>query len=354
MGLSVVHSPSACKGRGSLDALIEFILAAKMKVFLTLCVLLSTAFAAPEADAKAWGGRAGRSYGHGYGYGGHGFGYGYKAYHAAPLVHPKPVAKCHTVYDTTYTTACKNVPERVCKAYPVTKYKTDYKSECHAVPEKVCHPVTHTVPDKVCHNHPERVCKPVFKTVYDTTYEEQCKDIEHKNCHESRVIGQSVHAAPAALAVAPAPIAPAPVPHPVRDDGYYAKKAPSGLAFTGKRIHKREAKRPRQGKGYAAPAPHCSVDIEHVCTKVPVKVARQVEEPHCTVVPKTVCKPTVREVVKTECHEEPKEVCHKVPIKVPYTVPVEKCKLVPNKVCKKVPHKHAREVCSHGYGYGHH
>merc|ERR1712136_326291 len=231
-------------------------------------------------DAKAWGGRAGRSYGHGYGYGGHGFGYGYKAYHAAPLVHPKPVAKCHTVYDTTYTTACKNVPERVCKAYPVTKYRTDCKSECHAVPEKVC--------------------------------------------------------------------------HPVRDDGYYAKKAPSGLAFTGKRIHKREAKRPRQGKGYAAPAPHCSVDIEHVCTKVPVKVARQVEEPHCTVVPKTVCKPTVREVVKTECHEEPKEVCHKVPIKVPYTVPVEKCKLVPNKVCKKVPHKHAREVCSHGYGYGHH
>ena len=31
-GLSVVHSPSACKGRGSLDAQIEFILAAKMKV----------------------------------------------------------------------------------------------------------------------------------------------------------------------------------------------------------------------------------------------------------------------------------------------------------------------------------
>ena len=30
--LSVVHSPSACKGRGSLDAQIEFILAAKMKV----------------------------------------------------------------------------------------------------------------------------------------------------------------------------------------------------------------------------------------------------------------------------------------------------------------------------------
>merc|ERR1712226_632847 len=124
-----------------------------------------------------------------------------------------------------------------------------------------------------------------------------------------------------------------PVPHPVEDDGYYTKKAPHGLAFTGERLHKREAKperRPRKGKGYAAPAPHC------------------------TVVPKTVCKPTVREVVKTECHNEPREVCHKVPIKVPYTVPVEKCKLVPNKICKKVPHKHAREVCSHGYGYGHH
>merc|ERR1711981_1124026 len=67
------------------------------------------------------------------------------------------------------------------------------------------------------------------------------------------------------------------------------KKAPHGLAFTGERLHKREAKperRPRKGKGYAAPAPHCTVDVEHVCTKVPVKVARQVEEPHCTVVPK--------------------------------------------------------------------
>jgi len=221
----------------------------------------------------------------------------------------------------------------------------------------------------VCHNHPERICKPVYRTVYDTTYEEQCKDIEHKTCQESRVIGHAVHAAPAAVAIAPAPIIAE--PHPValeRDDGYYVKKAPHGLAFTGERLHKREAKRARRGKkggrrgkglsrkgkDYHAPAPHCTVDIEHVCTKVPVKVARQVEEPHCTVVPKTVCKPTVREIVETACHNEPREVCHKVPIKIPYTVPVEKCKLVPNKVCKKVPHKHAREVCAHGYGYGHH
>merc|ERR1739848_928177 len=114
--------------------------------------------------------------------------------------------------------------------------------------------------------------------------------------------------------------------------------APHGLAFTGRKKREAKAQRPREGKGYGAPAPHCKVDIEHVCTKVPVKVARQVEEPHCTVVPKTVCKPTVREITKTECHTEQKEVCHKVP----------------NKVCKKLPHKHAREVCAHGYGYGHH
>ena len=31
--LLVVHSPSACKGRGSLDAQLEFILATKMKVY---------------------------------------------------------------------------------------------------------------------------------------------------------------------------------------------------------------------------------------------------------------------------------------------------------------------------------
>jgi hypothetical protein len=319
---------------------------------------LSSAFAEPEAEPKAWGGRAGKSIGHRHPYG-HGFGYGYRAYHPAPApyVHPKPVVKCHTVYDTTYTTACKNYPERVCKQYPVTKYKTDYKPECHAVPEKVCHPVTRKVPDKVCHNHPERVCKPVYRTVYDTTYEEQCKDIEHKTCQESRVIGHAVHAAPAEVAIAPHPIVAEPHPvHLERDDGYYTKKAPHGLAFTGRK--KREAKagrrKARKGKGYGAPAPHCTVDIEHVCTKVPVKVARQVEEPSCTVVPKTVCKPTVREVVETACHNEDREVCHKVPIQIPYTVPVEKCKLVPNKVCKKVPHKHAREVCAHGYGYGHH
>ena len=169
------------------------------------------------------------------------------------------------------------------------------------------------------------------------------------------MIGHAVHAAPAAVAVAPAPIVAEPHPvHLEHDDGYYTKKAPHGLAFTGERLHKREAKAPRKGKEYHAPAPHCTVEIEHVCTKVPVKVARQVADERCTVVPKTVCKPTVREVVETVCHNEPREVCHKVPIKVPYTVPVEKCKLVPNKVCKKVPHKHAREVCAHGYGYGHH
>jgi len=343
-----------------------------MKVFLPLCLLLSLAFAEPEpeaeAKAKAWGGRAGKSIGHHHPYG-PGFGYGFHSYHPAPLVHPKPVVKCHTVYDTTYTTACKNYPERVCKAYPITKYKTEYKPECHAVPEKVCHPVTRTVPDKVCHSHPEKICKPTYKTVYDTSYEEQCKDIEHKTCQESRVIGHAVHAAPARIAVAPPPVVVAePHPHPVHveDDGYYTKKAPHGLAFTGKRLHKRELnykrlqrarkarKQSRKGKDYHAPAPHCTVEIEHVCTKVPVKIARQVEVPHCTVVPKTVCKPTVREIVETECHDEPKEVCHDVPIKVPYTVPVEKCKLVPNKVCKKVPHKHPREVCAHGYGYGGH
>merc|ERR1712066_1158667 len=104
MGFLVIHSPSACKGRGSLDAQLEFILDTKMKVCLALCVLLCSAFAEPEAK-------------------------------------PKPVVKCHTVYDTTYTTACKNIPER------------------HNVPEKVCHPVTRKVPDKVCHNHPERICK---------------------------------------------------------------------------------------------------------------------------------------------------------------------------------------------------
>jgi hypothetical protein len=149
---------------------------------------LCSAFAEPEAEAKAWGvGRAAKSighhrpYGHGFGYGyaiGHA-GYGYPA-HTAPLVHHEPVVKCHTVYDTTYTTACKDVPERVCKAYPITKYRTDYKPECHNVPEKVCHPVTRQVPDKVCHNHPEKICKSVYRTVYDTAYEEQCKDIEHK------------------------------------------------------------------------------------------------------------------------------------------------------------------------------
>ena len=137
-----------------------------------------------EADAKAWGyGRIGKSiahhpYGPGFGHGFHGF-----PAHTAPLIHhpkPVPVVKCHTVYDTTYTTKCKNVPERICKAVPITKYRHEHKTECHAVPEKVCHPVTRTVPDKVCHTHPEKVCKPTFKTVYDTTYEEQCKDIEHK------------------------------------------------------------------------------------------------------------------------------------------------------------------------------
>ena len=151
------------------------------QVLIALCFLLSSVLAKPqpEAEAKPWDHpkRFGKSLGHHHPYGPGPYAYGY---HALPARLIQPVAKCHTVYDTTYTTKCKNVPERICKAVPVTKYRTDYKSECHAVPEKVCHPVTRTVPDKVCHSHPEKLCKPTYKTVYDTTYEEQCEDIEHK------------------------------------------------------------------------------------------------------------------------------------------------------------------------------
>merc|ERR1712141_690824 len=134
--MGVVLSPSARKGRGNLDAQIKFILAIKMKVLIALCFLLSSVLAKPqpEAEAKPWDHpkRFGKSLGHHHPYGPGPYAYGY---HALPARLIQPVAKCHTVYDTTYTTKCKNVPERICKAVPVTKYRTDYKSECHAVPE---------------------------------------------------------------------------------------------------------------------------------------------------------------------------------------------------------------------------
>ena len=139
-----------------------------------------------DADAKADAEPGyGRHFGYKrYGWGGYGKGgYGYKG-HSKSYVRqhrPRPVQKCHTVYDTTYEKVCKTISKPVCTLVPTTQYRTEVDNVCTNVPEKVCVPTQQTVPgEPACTTHTEQACSVDVQTVVDTVVQQECQDIQHQ------------------------------------------------------------------------------------------------------------------------------------------------------------------------------
>jgi len=291
-----------------LDAQIEFILAAKMKVTIAICAFLVSFALAKE--------RRGKEY-----------------YHA-------PAPKCHTVYEPKFTEVCKKVSRRPYK--PCVEYRKEYQTKCY-IQEETCHPITTTVPDDACHTQNEKHCTVEVKTNYEVSYQEKCEDIEHKVCQQSQVV-RGGYKRPAVVGH---PVIGRPV-HPAID-------AKAGPYYTQSiRRHKRASNsrdESRNGKSYKplpilARGPNCQIKVERQCHKVPVKVPRHIEIPHCTKVPHLKCIPSFKTITDQVCHPEPKEVCKEVEVEVPYDVPVEYCPSVVEEVCKKVPAgKVATEKC---------
>lgn len=254
--------------------------------------------------------------------------------HPAPVVeyHPQPAPQCRIVYETRYSTKCKKIPRQPYK--PCVEYRKEYQTKCYIQP-RTCRPIVTTVPDEACHTETDKHCTVEVQTTYDVSYQEQCEDIEHKVCQHTQVIGE--HKRPAAVG------------HPVV--GHAAFPA-IGRRF-GKRVHKREAaskEDSRDGKSYnplpiVPPGPRCQVKVERNCHKVPIKVPRHIEIPHCTKIPRTKCIPSFRTITDSICKDEPREVCAEVEIEVPFDVPIEYCPPVIEEVCHKVPRKVAQEVC---------
>merc|ERR1712226_1270797 len=332
--MGAVHSPSACKGRGSLDAQIEFILAAKMKVTIAICAFLVSFAIAKERKGKEY----------------------YHATRAHPPPPPpvvehhyhKPAPKCHVVYEPKFVEKCKKIQRRPYK--PCVEYRKEYQTKCY-IQEKTCHPITTTVPDDACHTQNEKHCTVEVKTTYDVSYQEKCENIEHKVCQQSQVVGDYKRPAVVGHPVIGKPVRPV---HPIIE----ARAGPlfgAAPVYSNKRRHKRASKSrngSRNGKSYHQPLPllarrpKCQVKVERNCHKVPVKVPRHIEIPHCTKVPHLKCIPSFRTITDQACHHEPKEVCREVEVEVPYDVPVEYCPSVFEEVCQKVPSgKVATEVC---------
>lgn len=306
-----------------------------MKVTIAICALLFSFALAKERKSK--------SYAH--------IG---PVHHSAPVVvaHPAPVVeyhhhkpappKCHIEYQPKFTQVCKKVERRPYK--PCVEYRKEYQTKCY-VERKTCHPVTTTVPDEACHTETDKHCTVEVKTTYDVSYQEKCEDIEHKVCQQSQVIGGHRRPAVVGHPVIGSPVRPAAPIIEARAGPYHLRK----------QLYKREAEskdEPREGKSYNRPlpllarGPACQVQVERNCHKVPVKVPRHVEIPHCTKIPRTKCIPSFRTITDSICHDDPKEVCKEVEVEVPFDVPVEYCPSIFEEVCKKVPAgKIATEVC---------
>ena len=150
-----------------------------------------------DADAKADAEPGyGRHFGYKrYGWGGYGKGgYGYKG-HSKSYVRqhrPRPVQKCHTVYDTTYEKVCKTISKPVCTLVPTTQYRTEVDNVCTNVPEKVCVPTQQTVPgEPACTTHTEQACSVDVQTVVDTVVQQECQDIQHQvRCYYIKLSNQ--------------------------------------------------------------------------------------------------------------------------------------------------------------------
>lgn len=109
-----------------------------------------------------------------------GSGHGRSFVHVSRAAPPRPVQKCHTVYDTAYEKVCKTVYNKQCALEKTTQFRTEIENLCTNVPEKVCVPTEQTVPDQICTTHVEDLCKTEVETTIDIALKDECQDIYHQ------------------------------------------------------------------------------------------------------------------------------------------------------------------------------